>query len=536
VSGAAWLAEWPSTCNVLRDYQRELLSQVATAFGSGDQRVLVQAPTGAGKTHVIAGLVACASQGGLRTLVLATRTRIVRQLHERLDAFRVPHGVIAAQLPELVAYSAATQVASVDTLYRRALVDSRMPLPAAELIVFDEAHLALGESRVALLEQYTGSQLVGFTATPAKVSGRALGELFERLILGPQVPALIAGGQLVRPRVFAAPLADQRELQCVAKDSKTGDYATGELSALLARPKLVGDVLTNWLRLANGKRTLVFACDKKHGAALLQEFLRAGVRAEMLTDQDSEPTREAAIERLETGETTVLLNCFLLSYGIDIPAVECVVLARPTRSVVLYLQAIGRGMRPAPGKSDVIVIDHGRVIESLGLPTQAFAWSLDDGTNVNRSAREVTARRDSTEKPRTCPECGHVWLVADDGPSCTACGWTPAPSAREVAVQDADLVEIGGGDPVDDETDPLIVESIFRESLGFYERRWPDRWHAKPNSGRWWAWTQTREMTRLSAQRPPSRFWNLAPSVPSSEVSGRLKARLIAWAKRQRAA
>src|SRR5690606_31052059 len=125
-----------------------------------------------------------------------------------------------------------------------------------------------------------------------------------------------------------------------------------------------------------------------HGSQLVTEFRQAGVAAEQLTDDDDDATREEAIARLEGGATQVLVNCFLLSYGIDIPNVECVVLARPTRSVVLYLQAIGRGMRPADGKQFVTIIDHGRVVASLGLPTYDRDWSLDGSGNVNAQARE----------------------------------------------------------------------------------------------------------------------------------------------------
>ena len=147
-------------------------------------------------------------------------------------------------------------------------------------------------------------------------------------------------------RIFSKPAATERELATVAKDGKTGDYAVGELGELMSRPKLVGDVVENWLRIANGKRTLVFATNKAHGAALVEEFLQAGIAVELLTDQDSEPDREAAIYRLETGATKVIVNCFLLSYGTDVPTVECIVLAR-RRGACLYLQCIGRGMRPA---------------------------------------------------------------------------------------------------------------------------------------------------------------------------------------------
>jgi superfamily II DNA or RNA helicase len=340
------------------------------------------------------------------------------------------------------------------------------------------------------------------------------------------VKELIASGDLMRARIFAAPAATEAELAAVSKDSKTGDYAINELATLMARPKLVGDVVQNWLRIAIGKKTLIFACTKSHGAALLEQFTRVGVAAELLTDQDAEADREAAIYRLETGRTVVLINCFLLSYGIDIPTVECIVLARPTRSVTLYLQAVGRGMRPAPGKDHVTVIDHGRVVESLGMPEADFGWTLDDNTNINASARTLASRTKVEEAYRTCPECSHLWLVSEDGPACTCCGWMPAPKPRAVAFTEAELREINAAVNAEE---AAIVEGFYREALGWYRQRWPDRWAQREKSARWAAWMWTRERFELAAERPPGKFWAVPTATPGLEASGWLRSRLIAY-------
>src|SRR5690606_2333324 len=145
-----WLDVLPAEADVLRPYQREILARTAQAMRI-HRRICIQAPTGAGKTHIIASLVAAAVVFGFRVLILATRTRLVRQLHERLESFDIPHGVIAASLPGLSNFAQRVQVASVDTLYRRCVVDGKMPLPSADVVVFDEAHLALGASRQKLL-------------------------------------------------------------------------------------------------------------------------------------------------------------------------------------------------------------------------------------------------------------------------------------------------------------------------------------------------------------------------------------------------
>jgi len=533
---SSWLDVLPPQAECLRPYQREQIATLALALHAGHRRIVLQAPTGAGKTHQIAAITAAATEHGLRVLTLAIRTRLVRQLHGRLEEFGVVHGVIAAPLPELRNNSATVQVASADTLHRRCIADRRMPLPAADVVIFDEAHLAGADSRLALLESYPAALRIGFTATPARKSGRGLGHVFEALIPGPSILDLIATGMLVRPRVFNVPVVSVAELEAVPKDT-ANDYQPKALGALLSRPKLIGDVVQNFLRLAAGKRSIVFACNKAHGAQLTQEFTQAGVAAELLTDRDSESTREAVYERLEAGKTTVLVNVFLAAYGIDLPTVECIVLARPTRSVVMYLQMCGRGMRPAPGKSDFLLIDHGRCVDTLGLPHSPREWTLDERRNVNAEARERFTRKATEEKPRTCPECQHLWLVSELGEACRECGWVPAPRPLSVVAQAAELGELV-------ETDKQLVmphapevARFYREAVAWYGARWPDRWRERPKSGRWWAWAQAKTKFRFDEQTPmPREFWETPPSRTSVATAGWLKSQMIRYAKRRRAA
>ena len=520
----------PPAADALRPYQCDGIAQIAEALRDGDRRILRQLPTGGGKTHEIAAVTACAVNAGLRVLILATRTRLVRQIHERLEAFGVPHGIIAADLRGMFDAFQFVQVASADTLYRRCIGDARMPLPAAEVVIFDEGHLAAADSRMAILELYPQALRLGFTATPARKSGKSLSMAFDRLILGPSILELIRAGSLVRPRIFNVPVVSREELRALPKDA-AGDYAEGAVGSLLSRPKLIGDVVQNWLAIAGGKRSIVFACNKAHGASLVEGFGRAGIAAEILTDQDDEATREEAIARLESGQTRVLVNCFLMAYGVDVPAVECIVLARPTRSLPMYLQMVGRGMRPAPGKDHFVLIDHGRVVENLGLPTSDFGWNLDDTRNVNREAEKRTRSR-TVEQPRTCPECHHAWLVSEDGSACKLCGWAPAPSAKAVAVQSAALTELD----MDAEAQTVTAhspeaEQFFREALGDAARRDPVKWASTPNKCRAAAWHAMRERLGLPEQKIPSRYWSMQPATPSAQVAGWLTHRRIKYAR-----
>jgi superfamily II DNA or RNA helicase len=527
---AGFLDSLPPACDALRPYQRQGIAQIAEALRDGERRILRQLPTGGGKTHEIAAVTACAVNAGLRVLILATRTRLVRQIHERLEAFGVPHGIIAADLRGMFDAFQFVQVASADTLHRRCIGDARMPLPAAEVVIFDEGHLAAADSRMAILEQYPQALRLGFTATPARKSGKSLSMVFDRLILGPSILELIRAGSLVRPRIFNVPVVSPEELKALPKDA-AGDYAEGAVGTLLSRPKLIGDVIENWLAIASGKRSIVFACNKAHGASLVEGFGRAGIAAELLIDQDDEATREQAITRLESGQTRVLVNCFLMAYGVDVPAVECIVLARPTRSLPMYLQMVGRGMRPAPDKDHFVLIDHGRVVENLGLPTSDFGWNLDDTRNVNREAEKRTRSR-TVEQPRTCPECRNMWLVSADGSACKLCGWAPAPSAKAVAVQSAALAELD----VDGEARTVTAhspeaEQFFREALGDAARRDPAKWANTPNKCRAAAWHAMGEKFGLPEQKIPSGYWSMQPATPSAQVAGWLTHRRIKYAR-----
>src|SRR6185437_1084954 len=180
-----WLDVLPPVAECLRDYQSNHVRRIAEALRVGSRRIVAQSPTGSGKTHEIAAIVAAAVAADLPVLVLATRTRLVRQLSERCAAFGVRHGVLAAAATRKADFSAKVQIASVDTLHRRAIISQKMPLPPAAVVLFDEAHLSAAETRLGLLERYPDAAWIGFSATPARKSGKSLGTVFETLIPGP---------------------------------------------------------------------------------------------------------------------------------------------------------------------------------------------------------------------------------------------------------------------------------------------------------------------------------------------------------------
>lgn len=527
IQDSDWLQSLPAQCDCLYPYQIEQIANAYEAMTNGRRRILMQLPTGGGKTHEMCAIVAAAVAAGLPVLLLATRTQLVRQIHERLEAFGIEHGVIAAALPELANPAALVQVASVDTLVARCIRGSgkagKMPIPTAAVVLFDEAHLALADTRMALLCQYPESWLFGFTATPARKDGRPLGALFDELILGIPMRELIKMGKLVPMRIFDIPAVTPEQLAALPKDANK-DYQAGASGKLMSDERLLGNVFSNWDRITGRQRkTLVFACDKAHGRALLEVFLAGNVAAEMLSDEDGEPVREAAMARLASGKTLVLINCFLLAYGVDIPAVDCVVLASFTRSVVMYLQKVGRGTRASVGKTHCLLIDHGRIVDTLGLPTDDFAWSLAAGANVNEAAENQQKKK----KRRKCKECGFIWEPITPEQACPECG-TPPETARDIEAIEAELQERTPAP----ELEPM--QQFFCEALGDYVVRYPDRWQMTPKKGRWAAWHTMREKFGVApSARAPGWIHRLTPRTPSSETAAYLKERRRAYMKQK---
>jgi DNA repair protein RadD len=205
----------------------------------------------------------------------------------------------------------------------------------------------------------------------------------------------------------------------------------------------------------------------------------------------------------------------------------------------MFLQMCGRGMRPAPNKAHCIVIDHGHVVENLGLPQSDFRWTLDSCRNVNTEVLKANSRRSATESPRTCRQCMAMWVTSEQGHSCPSCGWTPVPKARPIAVQEADLEELADPETAVEALDERVAQ-FYRMACGWDMRRSGNLWlgsdpqtgKSRANKRRWVAWMRTRERFKFpETVQKPKHFWNLMPIEPSGDVAGWLKFALIRWAR-----
>lgn len=438
-----------------RGYQRYLCGQVAAKRREGYRRILVQSGTGTGKTHMSSRIQRNCERQGLRSLFTTPRRELAYQTVKRMRAMGMDPGLIMAGEPTNL--HRLTQVASIDTLQSRVVKRQQMPMPKARLLNVDEAHLFVTDIRMALLDMIEDEPaVVGWTATPAKGDGRPMKELFDTLIIGPSNGWMMDQGYLVRPRYFAPSKPDLKVLR-VGKD---GDYTEG--SAAKAAMKLVGDVVDNWLRIAEGRSTVVFAVNRKHGRALTERFIEAGVTAEFVDGDTPKEQRREIFERVGSGETTVLVNVFVASYGLDIPPLSVCVLARPTKSLVLYHQMVGRVLRPvyAAGitdeelvpddaaqlrlfaiatstKPDCIVIDHAGAVDRLGFVEDDVPWTLEGDEDI---ADVMLAKKRERNEPKeiTCPQCKTVFKGKH---FCPKCGFEMVPRGEDIPAHKAELVE-----------------------------------------------------------------------------------------------
>jgi superfamily II DNA or RNA helicase len=368
----------------LRDYQEALLQKIFDSWARGNRRVLAQLPTGAGKTIVFSAIAREFLKQGLGVLVLAHREELILQAGEKLEALSgLPVGYIKAGMPVNADYD--VQVASVQSLIRR------KRFPESGLVIVDEAHHAVAKSYKDILDQYPQAYILGVTATPCRTDGQGFKWLFDDLITGPSPEWLISSGYLSPFRLYgASSLIDTKGVKKTA-----GDFNQGQLED--AAMKVVGDVVPAWRKHAEGKRTIVFAVGVDHSKAIASEFLKEGIPAEHLDGTTPNEERRAAIARFRSGETLVLSNCGLFTEGFDCPAVEAVQICRPTCSLILHLQMLGRALRPAEGKDFARIIDHTENWKNHGFPDEDRSWSLDPiSLKMGRFVLQ-------------CPECEHCF-------------------------------------------------------------------------------------------------------------------------------
>lgn len=388
----------------LRDYQQDLLIKTFDAMKQGYKRPLIVAPCGAGKSYMFAELIR-RTRGG--ALVLTHRQELLRQHEELLHNQGITNARVAMILTE------ANRLGSY-------------PTPA--LVVTDEAHLSRSKSWEKVIDYYN-TYTVGFTATPIRLDGKPLGDIYDVLIEGVDVKWLIDHHRLAPYEYYAPTLVDTTGLRTIA-----GDYVVSDLEKIMNERAIYGNVIEYYRKLAEGERSIAYCVSVDHARRTADAFNSAGIRAEAVSADTPPRRRHEIMEGFRGGLITVLCNVGIISEGISIDEVSCCMLLRPTESVALGIQQMMRCMRYASGKTAKILDFVGNYLR-VGLPDDDREWSLTESVKKRKQMDE-----NGSFYVRSCPECFMTFKTA---PRCPFCGTEYPLHPREIkAKEDIELKRI----------------------------------------------------------------------------------------------
>jgi superfamily II DNA or RNA helicase len=394
---------------VLRPYQVDAIEALRSSYRAGRRAPLFQLATGGGKTIVFGAITRSAAAKGNRVLIAVHRRELLQQASAKLEWAGVEHGIIAAGFePDL---DHLVQVASVQTVIRRL-----GQLGKFDLVVLDECHRAVAGSWRRLIGSQQQAKLLGVTATPPRLDGKGLGidcgGFFDDLVCGPSIAELVKGGFLSKARYFVP----KQELDLYSVRTRAGDWVASEVAERVDRKAITGDAVEQYRRHADHQPAIAFCALVSHAAHVAAEFQAAGYRAVCVHGDLRKDDRHRLIAGLGTGEVEVLTSCDLISEGLDVPALGAVILLRPTQSLVLHMQQIGRGMRPAEGKKHVAVLDHAGNIKRHGRPDIERIWTLGGveekaGTAIDKVCPDCGCL--NPPAVRECENCGFVWEIGE---------------------------------------------------------------------------------------------------------------------------
>ena len=462
-------------------------------------------PTGSGKSPVFSQIAQSVVANGKKVLFLVHRRNLVFQLNKTLrDHFGVIPGIIMAGVETNL--DRQVQLASIQTYGRRIRLDDLVYNPHfinADVVLIDEAHRAVAKSFKNVVKLYEDKIVIGCTATPCRADGRGLGEVFNKLVDVIGIKKLTDQGYLSPIRYFVP-----SHINLDGVEISMGDYQIKALAEKTNTKKLIGDIVDNWLHLAENRKTIVFCVNVKHSIAICDEFNTRGIPADHLNARHSDEEREVVFKRMDRGDIRVIVNVALFQEGLDIPDVSCIVIARPTKSMGLFRQMCGRGLRPQEGKT-CLILDHGNVIETHGLLEWDIEWSL----NGKKKAWSKPTK-EQTKKLVRCRACG---LTFEGSKYCPDCGTEVKSFGKKIETIDAELREIKP------EKGTVLEKRLF---LGMLKAWVPKQKNPNPKRvlgafrGRYNVW-------------PHSSYKDVAPIEPDEAFLNYMKYQAIKWAKRQ---
>jgi DNA repair protein RadD len=458
----------PNALRPLRSFQERALETVRASLAAGKRRPLLMMPTGAGKTLTSAHIIRRALDKGNAVIFAVPALSLVDQTAGAFEAEGINCiGVMQGSHPRTDP-DQPVQICSVQTLARR-------QTPNAAIVIVDEAH----QMHKSVLKWMTDSEwarvpFIGLSATPW---ARGLGRYFDDLIVAATTADLIRDGYLSPFVAFAPSEPDLSGVRTVA-----GEFQQDELSDAMDKASITGDIAGTWLKRGEGRSTFCFCVNRRHAQHVAERFLEVGAAAEYMDGNTPREEREAVFSRFRSGETRIICNVGVLTTGIDLD-VRCIIDAKPTKSRILFVQTIGRGLRKAESKENLLVLDHAGNHLRLGMVTGVHQTHLDDGKKRDGSAKK---KERSEPLPKLCPECKAV--LGYRARECSACG-AQIIAVTEVHEADGDLVELGARKSGERKATLFDMAHFFAELRGYAQHKgYAEGWAAHKFKEKFGVW------------------------------------------------
>lgn len=375
-------------------YQQKLVNEARQSLANGNHAVLIQSPAGSGKSIVISEIARLTTAKQGHVMFTVHRKELIKQIKNDFDKDEID--------------PSKTTIMTVRKIKNRL---GKLPKPS--LIITDETHHSLARTYRDIYDYYPDVPRVGFTATPWRLSGKGFHDVYDDMVKGPTVDWLIKHHYLAPFTMYGFNGADRSML----KKSSTGDYTTKSMDSF-AKRMIYGDIIKNWKDKAGGRKTIVYCHAVWFSQVIADEFNKAGIPAIHVDSKTPQAERDKYMSDFKKGKIKVLCNVDLVSEGFNVPDCSCVIMLRPTESLVLYIQQSMRSMRYQPGKH-AIIIDQVSNFEKFGLPDADHNWTLDDRPKKKRKQRSSgpgikTCPKCFAVVPASCtvcPICGHEWEV-----------------------------------------------------------------------------------------------------------------------------
>ena len=487
----------------LRSYQTDAIGKLFGAIRGGKRRPVVQSPTGSGKTVIAASIIRKALDKGKRVLFCVPSLSLIDQTVERFAAQGITDVGVIQSMHWMTDPRQPVQICSVQTLARRGIPDN------ADFAIIDECHVMF-----ELYTKWFGTKswhdkpIIGLSATPW---AKGMGKIWDDLVIGTTTSELIELGHLSGFKVFACAHPDLSGVKTVA-----GDYDVGGLGTAMNKATLNADIISTWLEKGQDRPTLCFAVNRLHAKSIQEQFEKAGVRTGYVDAYSTLEERDAIAKQFQNGDIRIVCNVGVLTTGVDWD-VRCIILARPTKSEILYTQIIGRGLRISNDKDYCLILDHSDTTLRLGFVTDIHHNELDTGSKNKQ-------HKMGPPLPKECPQC-HALRPAKVL-VCEACGFKVEPK-NSVHTLPGELQELDFNKNFKPKIETSIIEreNFYRELIAYAEQKgWKEGWA-------YWAY-QDRFHTK-----PPSYFnrnpaLNVSPST-MSWITHRNIAKARARAKQQ---